>query len=388
MYKASTPRDIGSVMTSLVFVPVLLYPPLFFSDNVLPIVRIGLYVLLVLYLFSRTKRISKNDVFISFILLMLLSSVLLMNYGNSDGLRTAGSTMLTLLFAWGLRRAVNFNGRIRDALVRFYVGLFTLIPLCSVLSLSYFFILGEWNLFNFDAGGHGTYIFTPFGTLLAKDFSGIVVIYRSFSYFYEPVYLSAFYAANVFLIAAHVKKESRFFGVLNALGGLLTFSYSFIALSLLLYFSKRLRTVSWKSGLFAFLLAAIVVVLMQVDIFSTSSLSDRTHRISLFFDAMSNADMFQLMFGHGFAQYENISMGFSGGLFTTIYEVGFINLMIIIYFAACLINKRSHVLLLFLVTQLVIEPTKLPIFWVLIVVLSILLPSKYSAFPKLQERPR
>lgn len=360
----------------LIFMPVLLYPPVMFTGQISPSIRISLFTLLVMYLFLATKYISKKDMQVFFLVLILLVSNLIVNFASPDSLRTAGSTLLTLAFAWALSRSANSNKQIKENLVRFYTNLFTLIPICSILSVIFLFVFGELNLFNIDAGGHETYLFTPFGAILTKDFFGIAVVYRSFSFFDEPVYLASFCAANIFLVAPCLKERSNIFLIANVIGGILTFSYLFFVLSFLLFFSKKIPTLTFKSGLYLLLLVGSIIFLSQVDLFLSSSFSDRIDRINLFFAAMEDANLFQVVFGRGFMQDTGFDRGFSAGLFTTIYEMGILGLVAILFFVNVLSNKKRYIFLLFFVSLLVFEPIKLPLFWMLVVVLSVLLPAK------------
>lgn len=356
------------VMASLIFIPVLLYPPLLFIDKITAPLRIGLYIFLIGYLFFSAKRASRNDVVIFFLLLILSISFIVVNFSDPDGLRTAGSTLLTIMFAWAMGWAVETNERIRKILISFYINLFRLIPLCSVLSVISLITFGEFNLFDLHSEGND-YSFTPFGAAFIKDLSGVGV-YRSFSFFQEPVYLASFYAANIFLIAPLLKKNSRSFLIVNVIGGLLTFSFLFFALSLLLFFCKKMAPFSSKSIFYLVLMMGLGLILSQIDLFSSSSLGDRLGRMNYFFMAMDDANAFQFMFGHGFAQKTGFDQGFSAGLFTAIYEIGVVNLMLIIFFVNALLKEKFYIFLIFFVSLLVFEPIKLPIFWVLVVVLN------------------
>ncbi len=360
----------------LIFVPILLYPPVMFTGQTSPSIRISLFTLLVMYLFFAAKYVSRKDMQIFFLMLVLSVSNLIVNFASPDSLRTAGSTLLTLAFAWALSRSANSNKRIKENLVKFYTNLFILIPICSLLSVIFLFIFGELNLFNIDAGGHETYLFTPFGAILTKDFSGVVMVYRSFFFFDEPVYLASFCAANIFLVAPCLKERSNTFLIVNVIGGILTFSYLFFVLSFLLFFSKKIPAFSFKSGFYALLLVGLIMILSQVDLFSSSSLGERIDRINLFFAAMEDANLPQIVFGRGFMQETGFDRGFSAGLFTAIYEMGILGLAVILFFVSALSNKKRDISLLFFVGLLVFEPIKLPLFWTLVVVLSVLLPDR------------
>lgn len=373
MYKnsfAATPIMPSFPMALLIFIPVLLYPPILFTDKIPGSLRIGLFVLLIMYSILATKRVSKKDVIIFLLLIILSASLIAVNFNNLDGLRTAGSTMLTLVFAWVMNRAVKGNVRYEDLLISFYINLFKVVPICSLLSVIFLVTIGEWNLFDVYSEGHD-YWFTPFGAVFAKDFLGVSV-YRSFSFFHEPVYLALFYSVNVFLIAPSLKEKSKIFFIANVVGGILTFSYLFFILSIILIFSKKIAALSIKEyGFLLFMAVSLIIVASQVDLFSSSSVGDRWERANFFFTAMEDASVFQLMFGHGFALETGFDRGFSAGLFTTIYEVGIVNLVVIFIFVNMMQSKKFYIFLVLCTALLVFEPTKLPLFWILVIVLTV-----------------
>lgn len=373
MYKNSftaTPITPSFAKALLIFIPALLYPPILFTDKISSALRISMFVVLIFYFILATKKISKNDGLI-FLLLMLFSvSLVTVNIDRVDGLRTAGSTMLALVFAWAMSRATKENIWYRNLVINFYINFFKVVPIFSILSVFFLVLVGELNIFNVIAEGHD-YWFTPFGAVFAKDFLGISV-YRSFSFFHEPVYLALFYAVNVFLIAPSLKGKSKYFLILNVVGGILTFSYLFFILSLILIFSKKMSDLSIKGySLLLFMAVSLIFTASQIDLFSSSSLSDRWDRANFFFTAMEDSNIFQLLFGHGFALETGFDRGFSAGLFTAIYEVGIVNLIVIFIFVLRMLSKKFYILLVLCTALLVFEPTKLPLFWILVIVLTI-----------------
>lgn len=353
----------------LVFIPALLYPPILFTDKISVVLRISLFIFLIAYFFLASKRFSKNDVIIFLLLLLFSVSLVVVNIDNLDGLRTSGSTMLTLVFAWAMSRAVKENVLYKNLLINFYINFFKIVPICSLLSVIFLETAGELNIFNAYSEGHD-YWFTPFGAVFAKDFFGVSV-YRSFSFFQEPVYLALFYAVNIFLISPSLKNNSSVFLILNIIGGLLTFSYLFFILSLILIFSKKIAIFSIEKCSFLFFAAGLMILASQFNLFLASSLGDRWDRANLFFNAIEYANIFQLMFGHGFALATGFDRGFSAGLFTTIYEGGFLNLIVIFILTLTMPIKKFYIFLVLWTALLVFEPTKLPLFWVMIVVLTV-----------------
>jgi hypothetical protein len=354
--------------------PVLFYPPLLFTPQISTSVRVGLFILLVAYLFGATKRFRKKDLFIVSLLAVLFSSLIVINMDSLDGLVTAGSVTLTLVFAYALSRAVEMNDRIKNNLVKLYTSFFILVPICSFMSIIFLSIFGELNLFNIHSGGQN-FLHTPFGVILEKDVLGFG-IYRSFFFFQEPVVLALFYAANIFLVAPNLEKQSRFFSTVNIIGGLLTFSYFFIVLSIILYFSKT-TILSRENASRRLLLACfIIIIIVTTGFFSSSSMDDRIIRMNIFFPVADKMSALQFLFGQGFMQETGFGKSFSAGFLLAIYEIGIVNLVVLMLLTVILTNISKHIFILFFFTMLVFEPTKLPLFWVLVIVLSVLLQDK------------
>jgi hypothetical protein len=98
--------------------------------------------------------------------------------------------------------------------------------------------------------------------------------------------------------------------------------------------------------------------------------------MGLFLKSMEESNALQLIFGRGFVAYPGFDKAFSAGLLTTIYEVGIINLVAIVLFVYVLSNKNKYMFLVLFIPMLVFEPVKMPLFWVSVVVLTILLPDR------------
>lgn len=356
----------------LFLIPILFYPPFLFTPQIASSLRIGSFILLIGYLLLATKRFHKQDLFVFFIICFLFISTAIKNSGNVDALLTVGNMMLTLVFAYVLSRAVEMNEHVKKNIIKIYIKFFTWVPICTFLSLVFFLTIGEFNLFNIPYSQGYNYHYTPFGVLIDKSFFGFHA-YRSFFFFIEPVYLALFYAANVFLVTPYVNEKNRFFLVVNIVGGVLTFSYLFFVLSALFFLIK---TTNRSSNILRLFLSVCLIIAVPVfDFFADSSLSRRAELMDIFFEAMNDANVYQFMFGRGFDTQTELAPHFSAGLLSAIYEVGVINLAVITIFLSILSHRNVQVFILYFVAMLVVEATKLPLFWVLVVVVSALNPS-------------
>lgn len=354
------------------FIPVLLYPPLLFVNEISPLVRIGSFVLLTLYLLLAIKQFSKVNKTTFPIFLVFCISTLILNFEELTQLKTAGNMILTVIFGYALSRAVARNNGLKEKLVKLYLIFFTLVPIGALMSLIFFLIFGTSNIYHIQEYEGYLYLHTPFGVMLDRDIFGFHV-YRCFSFFIEPVYLGLFCAVNVFLIAPNMTKGKSVFFVSNLIGGFLTFSFLFYVLGGVLYFVKRVAGPS--SILFRFILmVGAAWGVLALEFFADSSLGVRFNVVQMFMDDMAQANFFQFMFGQGFpSSLETDSHHYNAGILTSIFEIGIVNVVGLSYLVFVLCKREMHIFICYLVASMVIEPLKFPIFWVLLVVLTVLL---------------
>ena len=358
-----------------IFIPVLMYPPLLFVNEISPLLRIGSFVLLTLYLLFAIKQFSKINLTIFSIFFVFCISTLIINSEELTQLKTAGNMILTVVFGYALSRAVAQNSGLKEKLVKLYLIFFTLVPIGSLISLIFFLIFGTSNIYNIQDYEGYLYLHTPFGVMLDRDIFGFHV-YRCFSFFIEPVYLGFFCAVNVFLIAPNITKGKSIFFISNLIGGFLTFSFLFYVLGALLFLIKR---IVWSPSIVLrlFLIVCAVWGVLALDFFADSSLGARLDVVQMFIDDVNQANFFQFMFGQGFpSSLETDSHHYNAGLLTSVFEVGIVNVVGLSYLVFVLCKREIHIFLCYLVASMVIEPLKFPIFWVLLVVLTVLLQEK------------
>ena len=92
---------------------------------------------------------------------------------------------------------------------------------------------------------------------------------------------------------------------------------------------------------------------------------------------MKWAEFSQIMFGNGFITEPVLDQNFASGLVQLVYEIGIVGLIGIILFTYLSSNlKNKYIFILFFSSMLVFEPIKMPLFWILLVVLSVLMGNK------------
>jgi hypothetical protein len=355
--------------------PIILYPPFIFATIFPPQIRVVSYLLLNLYLFFYHKRYFKYDLYIFCILIFLSIIMVSRNVTGTTGLFTTGNYLLTVFFGWGLYRYLYTSTYNYKILISLYIKFMTLVPIFSLLSVLFMITFGELNLFDlpfvkYNILGQAVsydYKITPFGLLLVKTF-GDFKVYRSFFFWYEPVYASIFYAANIIFIVPYMKNNSRLFFITNVIGGVLTYSYAFYILLIVLYITKQLKMHFSITSMWILLFIAIFHQVI-IDIFLYSSFSDRLYRFELFIKSFETSNTIEMLFGHGVHAPNGHDRAFSSGFLTSIFEIGIIGTALELMILIILIPYYK-IILFFLITAAVIDPIKLPLFMFLIFVLS------------------
>ena len=358
--------QVSTLKIFFIFLPVIIYAPFFFSEVVNPIIRIGYFFIISLYLFISNRKFYKDDLIIA-VLFIVLIFLFYFSSSSLEGLISAGNYCLTIFFGWALYRYLLASNQRKYSMLNFYVGFFYLVTIFSTLSLLYLLLFGEFDLFGFKDEIR-SHLVTPFGVHFKRTIFDGFFLYRSFFYFVEGAHASIFYAANIVIVASLLKSGSSRFAKVNFLGGLLTFSMTFYAVLFILYgFKKTKSTISFFG---VALLAFITFILLQsIDILSYSSSEDRTERFILFFISMDIASISQILLGHGIGFDGGFVKAFNSGLTLSIYETGIIG-TIIQFIILYMFTRSSIVFVFFLLSALVLDPIHYPLFWFLIITVS------------------
>ena len=349
---------------AVLFFPVIIYPPFFFVESFSQSIRVGLLLILCIYLFFGYLRYTVRDaiIFVSFFL--LLTILISTNQRGIHGIINIGGYLLTMFFGWLLYRYLLGNNQRVEILLKLYVRFFYLVVICSIFSLIYFQIAGELDLFGYHQD-RLKHLVTPFGILYKKDF-GYIEVFRSVFFFHEAVHASIFFAANIVIIAPLLKQKSKSFKILNLIGGILIMSMTFYILLAVLYFFYKKR---YLIDLILWLIFSLLIYyLMQVSgIVLQNSLSNRLDTFGNFLIAMDGASIKQLFFGHGIRTLMSDTYTSNSGIVRAIFEFGFIGFALQI-FILFLLRPNLLIIALFLVSSMVLVPIQMPLFWFLIMV--------------------
>jgi hypothetical protein len=347
---------------ALMFLPIFFYAPFFFSEVVNAPLRISHFFLLSACLFFTNKNYSRNDLSISFAMLILILLMIFSNEMGVAGFFTIGNYSLTMVFGWALSRYMATSRCRSEIVLALYVNFFYLSAICSSLSVFYFIAFGEFDFFGIKSDIY-THLVTPWGVLLEKNF-GYLTVYRSFFFFREPVYIGVFSAINIFFIAPLIKEKSKSFIKVNLLGGFMSMSITFYVLLIAIYVYKNSKKLS---NLFVFIL--LIAIIHISDIVSYSSFDDRVLRGKIFFDAIEAANVSHALFGLGVLAASEFDKGFSSGLLLCFFETGILGVALIMFIFFKL-SQNLMLFLCFIVTSLVIDPARLPLFWMFAILAS------------------
>lgn len=381
MYIKINKIQIGQLKSAMMFLPIIAYAPFFFTQWVSPALRVGCFFLLSIYLFFSATRYSKNDGVVFGLLILLVITFVSRNSAGTLGIVSVGNYCLTILFGWGLYRHLTTSRPRAHILLELYVKFFYFVSICSLLSLVYFLILGEFDLFGFKSDVY-QHLVTPFGVLFKKSF-GPITLYRSSFYFVEPVHVAIFYAANIVIVAPLLKSKEGAFVAVNFLGGLLSLSMTFFIVLFVLYGWKKTKSIYSLVGV---LVGGVCLILLTqiLDVASYSSGVDRFDRFYLFYIAMEQANMVQLLFGHGVANETGFDKAFNSGFTLSIYQAGFVGTVLEILILYRL-SSSFLILVFFMLAASVVDPIHMPLFWLLVVIISRTLNDE-AVRPKISDR--
>jgi hypothetical protein len=358
------------LINGLPFLIILAYPPLVFTNKLPDTLRITLFLLLILYLLSKTKILLYRHVINLSILIIFMGVIFFrINFENQLDLSNGGSFFLTLVFAIALDRA-STNSELSAGLVKFYIFLFTLIPILMIFAIGWYFVFGELNLFNLFIGevGSNQFLYTPFGALLPK-FTGSEFL-RSTNFFHEPVLVAFFLAINTFLPVTGSGFCARNFNKLNFVGGVLTLSFLYIVIVLFALYWRlgdqlKIRVNKFFLG---FVIIFILIVLEQSYQFlgAMSSMHARLDRASLYLSLYPTLSISELWLGSGLNPVTDLNNAINTGVITLLYKFGIVGLISILTLIWMLTRNNTLLFLACLFPLFIYEPYLFPLFWLAI----------------------
>ena len=353
LIKFTTNNRLGYILLILLFV-VLMYTPFFFSILFIREIRVALFFLLnfVLIIFYYNG-FTKNDLLYLFFLSLYILNALSSELDDASGLLTLGNYSLSLIFFWQFYKVINNNTYLEKALL-FYLITSYFFAISTIASFFYAYIFGGFSLFGIQTN---SYFFTPFGAIFPKNFFGFE-IYRSSSFFYEPIYAGILFLINIYFISPYLTRGKLFFIRVNEIAGALTFSTSFYILYFIYLIFFKIRFSNSSKAMLIILLLTCSIIYPITDL---TSLDDRIERLHIFYEILIDSNVSQILFGHGILTPNGYSKAFNSGISLSLFETGIIGL-ITSFFIVLKIIKRMSLIILFIIICILFDPIKSPLY--------------------------
>ncbi len=336
----------------------MLYTPIFFSIKVNGDFRFGLMLTIVIFLLMELKKIYTKDIVIMLCLVLIFFISILNEKLNITNLRHTLSFINIIIFGWSLKKYLISNEIQKIFIIKIYAAFTWFVIISSLLSQIYFISIDELDIFGFKSDIY-QYLVTPFGILLKKEFLHLS-LYRSFFYFEEPIYMGVFCAGNILLLSSTIKDRNSKFKIINYIGGFLTFSATFYILILIYLIARKFNKIKY---LFYFIL--FYFILFFDSNFSMlnnlTSLDDRIQRILFSLDVISDANIFEILFGFGFNHNIIFYKAFNSGINIIIFHYGIVGLILFMTSITLFIDNL-FVLIFFIIVSTVINPFFSPLF--------------------------
>jgi hypothetical protein len=262
--------------------------------------------------------------------------------------------------------------------IKYYIFFFKIICIFIILNFlcNLFFSINIGFLSTLFSNENYEYNVSIFGISINKFF-GPINVSRNFFYFIEPVFASIFFIFNIFFISECLNtKEKNHFLMINLIAGILTFSFLFFVLLILVFFLKSISKFKIKQ-IFLGVPIALLLAFLIFSIFDSSSILERSIRFQAAFEEISTMKFIDYIFGFGYLKEYSLDRGFSAGILNLLLEGGAIIYLIFLYFLFSLSNSRLLFFICF-ISLFVLEPNKFPFFWISFTLSSYVFKTKFN----------
>ncbi len=360
MRKSSSNKLEGKLLEpTLLFLPLLTFPPFVFYQFFPWYFRVIALLVAIILCFC-----AQPSLILVFFSAIYFGIIFFRDFSDLNSFWTSCGYYLIIVYGICLYR---FFSSIDDGFYRIYFNIykniFFVVPAFSIFALIYFELFGRTFFYGLGWDGYTehsyVYIETPFGLLIPKIFYGFE-IQRSFFFFIEPNYLGFFYALNMLVASKLNIKKEKIFIVLNCIGGIITYSYSFFIILFLGLIIKKIYYGKIKAALFL----VLIFLLLIYSAIENASWVDRIERAEIFLNNYLGKDILKNIFGFGYYNYSaDDAKAISSGFLTSLYEGGFIYLILIFMSIKYMVRKNFILMFIFLMGFSVTELAKFPFFW-------------------------
>lgn len=363
-------RNVILIITTTLYIFTM--TPFLFTDFATGNLRVAVSLISALILLGSTKRVTMGHIMFFFALLIWAYLFIATSDANNldDRVHRIITTSSIYMWAMLLHRSLWFNQPMRTIVVTYYIKITGLLAVCSLLSIVYYFLFGEY-FFSLKLTSNYNYIMTPFGVMLPKSFFGIDLL-RVFSYFSEPVFAAVIFAGNFFISKQIVSENLNYYRMISIAAGILLFSYAFYLFFFYFYLTMQRKKI--KIGYVAILLVMLILYVAFAELMSESSMGIRSALAELFLSEVSGWGGFEWMFGMTNSSIQVID--FSCGLMQLIWDYGLSGLLVF-FLLVYVISNQSYILIgAMFTTTLIVDPSICPIYYLMLAVFGVILTSK------------
>lgn len=324
----------------IILIYTLVYPPFILQKLVPDEYRLFIEFMILFYLCLRIidfKSLKLPIVIIVAIFVFFLSVA----FGNSE-LRSVLSSFNKIVFLIFLIKLIKENEQLFRSLKSFWVCLWVFFSLSAIL-IAFLYYLGV----NYSGGPLDNYFYYSYpiiGNFTTKYVLGFNFV-RVSGYIWEPGQLAFFFGLNIFG-AKHLVQNVHMrllFIILNFLGGVATFSFSFYILlsSVMIYkylFYTNVKRTWLSVTVFALVVVAVgYVVLIRFGLSDVTSAEDRTARYDIATTLLMKNNIKTGLFGYGISytvgdESENEDkIGIGSGVINLLIERGLIMLIFMLW---------------------------------------------------------
>ena len=163
---------------------------------------------------------------------------------------------------------------------------------------------------------------------------------------------------------------------INIIAGILTFSFLFFVLLIIIYFIIAISKFKIKQ-IFISIPIALLSGVFILSIFDSSSLFERSIRFQAALEEISTMNLVDYIYGFGYLKEYAFDRGFSAGILNLLLEGGGLIYLIVIYFLFSL-SSSNLLFYISIISLFVFEPNKFPFFWISLTVSSYVFKSNYQ----------
>jgi len=309
-------KYLNIISISLILFYVFIYPP--FRISSIPVfipLRLTIETLVLIYLVTKTQLVTPGKLQVNLLLAVIM--VLLFGIFGAEPIRYVLSFLNKLLFFFLLIKVFQDDYKLMVSIRKAWVYIWFLISFSAIVALIGN-LSGLLSFYKYDFYDSYAYQFNPFvGSI---KFRGLFnyKLQQYVGWVFESGQLAYYFGINIILSKIIYKKKAGYnwFGFVNMIGGLITFSVSFylffIFYFIFLVFNKIKMKWLFYSTIIPFIIYYAIYFYQNPELFLFTSMLDRVWRVEGAINILLKMNLMELIFGMGTFQ----SRAAMGGGFT------------------------------------------------------------------------